>query len=187
MASTMDKVVERIVRYLKETGNYVLPYRYHTSEDGTVLPVKVIMWKDNVPCCEHEMFGITVTTRGYLEHTLFTIQKKHVVVDNEFIGQQLERVKRIMTRPLRALCGTLGPNKTDMMDALGMDSKALGIDACCICAKQTTIKTHPCAHPVCIACFVHIEKCPLCRNEDITCDCESDEEEVESDDEFDAV
>jgi len=191
----MERVVQRIVRHLQSNGYFQLPYKCHSSEDGTTLPVKVVFWMtsedkcercercERCECCE---FGITVMTRGFVEHCLFNVTKKNAVVDEAFVREQLERVKRIMARPVRALSGSLGPHKTDLMEALGTDAKAFGIDACCVCAKETTIKTSPCKHPLCISCFVRVESCPLCRNGNLTCECCPESEgDFDSDDEFD--
>jgi hypothetical protein len=134
-------------------------------------------------------FGITVLTRGTVEHSLFNIKQPVLFLNEIYIQQQIERVARILARPLLPLTGTLGPHKSEMMAAVGMDKKTLGIDACCVCAKETAIQINACAHNICLNCLTKVTKCPLCREEDTGCACcvdnafESDNDD-ESDDEF---
>ena len=179
-----SKSTKRILFYLIKNGHYTLPQRFHVSEDGSIIPISVVFWKSDLGggLCE---FGITVTTRGDLEHTMFNVKTAPVHLDEPFILLQLDRVKRILTRPFQALCGTLGPHKSAMMHAVGMDKKTLGIEECCVCARETATKIRSCDHNICIACLSKVDRCPLCRNSEIACACcDSDEECNESDDEF---
>ena len=169
---------------MEKNGHYTLPQRFHVTEDGSSIPISIVFWKSDLGggLCE---FGITVTTRGALEHTMFNVKTTPVHLNDAFLVEQLERVKRMLTRPFQPLCGTLGPHKSAMMRAVGMDKKALGIEECCVCARETATKIRSCDHNVCVACLVKVDRCPLCRNSEIGCACcDSDEECNESDDEF---
>jgi hypothetical protein len=178
-----NRAIQRILNYLEVDGSYTLPYRFHTTEDGIKIPIEVVIWKNTLGCGLQE-FGITVSSRGIVEHNMFNVRTSPVRVDGAFIEAQLERVKRILARPVRSLCGTFGPNKSEMMEAVGMDKKSLGIEPCCVCAKETYIKTNSCLHPICISCFSQVARCPLCRNSDISCECCNSDDENESDDDF---
>ena len=179
--------LKRILSHIEKHSYYILPHKFYTSEEGAIR-IKVILWKT-----DHENhyfdFGITVQTRGIIEHQLFNIKQPVLSLNEAYIQQQLDRVARILARPLRPLCGTLGPHKSAMLAAIGMDKKALGIDNCCVCGKETAMQTHTCSHNVCLYCLKKVSKCPMCRNEELACACcvenvfESDNDN-ETDDEF---
>ena len=178
------KATQRIYFYLQKNGHYTLPQRFHVNEDGSSIPMSIVFWKSDLGggLCE---FGITVSTRGDLEHVMFNVKTAPVHLNESFLLEQFERVKRILARPFQPLCGTLGPHKSVMMNAVGMDKNALGIEECCVCARETATKIKSCDHNVCVACLSKVDRCPLCRNSDIGCACcDSDEECNESDDEF---
>ena len=179
----------RILAHLEKNSFYILPHKFYVGEDG-VIPIKVTLWKTDQAGLYND-FGITVHSRGTVEHQMFNISCSmlQTPLNEEFLREQIERVKRILARPLRPLCGTLGPNKSAMMEAVGMDKKALGIENCCVCARETALKTNKCAHNVCLYCFSKVDRCPLCRNEELNCACCEDhafesENEDESDDDF---
>jgi hypothetical protein len=187
MDDSLAKSVDRILKYLSSDGSYELPHRYYCSEDGSI-PIKVMMWKSELtpnPC----QFGITISTRGDVTHSIMNIRTTSLVtITPEFVKDQLKRVNRILKRSLEPICGKLGTNEVNMMNAAGMDKATYGIEACCVCGKETAIKTKACSHPLCIACFVKVSRCPLCRSCDVRCACcESEDEDNESDDEFEAV
>jgi len=177
----------RIVEHIDKHSYYILPHKFYCHEDTTIR-IKVTLWKTD-PVDDMFAFGITVHSRGNVEHQMFNISVPVAKITEVFIQEQIERIQRILSRPLRPLCGTLGPNKTSMMEAVGMDKKALGIEECCVCAKETALKTMVCSHNVCLSCLTKVERCPMCRNEDVTCACcahtafESDNED-ETDDDF---
>ena len=181
------KSTQRILFYLQKNGHYTLPQRFHVSEDGSCIPIGIVFWKSDLGggLCE---FGITVSTRCDIEHTMFNVKTAPVQLNDAFLLEQLERVKRILSRPFQPLCGTLGPHKSAMMHTVGMDKKTLGIEECCVCARETATKIRACDHNICVACLSKVDRCPLCRNSEIGCACcDSDDECNESDDEFASV
>ena len=191
--NSMDPIA-RILAHIQKNSYYILPHRFFTSEDGTI-PIRVTLWKTDpiTSACNMYGFGISVHTRGEVDHQMFNIfVTLGVPLTEEFLRAQIERVKRILARPLRPLCGTLGPYKSDMMELVGMDKKALGIDNCCVCARETALKTRNCSHNVCLYCLMKVDRCPVCRNEDVSCACcdydeFQNENEDETDDDFASV
>ena len=186
-----EKALKRILQHLLKHSYYILPHKFYTGEDGLVVPIKVIFWKtDHVN--EYFDFGITIHSRGNVEHQMFNVSQPLLVINEPYLYRQLERVTRILARPLRPLSGTLGPFKEEMMEAVGMNKAALGIAECCVCAKETSLKTNKCLHNVCLVCMSKVDRCPMCRNEEIGCACcanvsfESDNED-ETDDDFASV
>ena len=185
-----SRPLKRILQHIEKYSYYILPHRFYTSEDGSIR-IKVIFWKGELVNYNFD-FGITVQCRGKADHQMFNIKQSVTELTEVYIQEQLERVNRILARPLQPLCGTLGRNKTDMMQVVGMDKKVLGIEGCCVCGKETALQTYICCHNICVYCLSKVDKCPMCRNENISCLCcinaefESENED-ESDDEFSVV
>jgi hypothetical protein len=184
----INSALTRIVKHIEKNAYFMLPHKYYTTEDGTALPISILIWKTVNDDRTFE-FGISVYSRGKVEHQMFNIKERVEDITEQYIQTQLERVTRILARPLRPLCNTLGPNKGAMMLAVGMDKKALGIEECCVCARETTMKTLNCSHSVCLLCLNKVDKCPMCRADNEGCACCLDtafesENEDESDDEF---
>ena len=94
-----------------------------------------------------------------------SIRNEHLEKSNEWFSNRekiLERQKRLITKKMNDTISKMEEKIKDLYNKLGNEYK----EDCPVCLEKisTDALTVPyCCHYICLECFIHCDKCPLCR------------------------